>query len=63
MLLHFGELGAVASAQMSLLLAEGKFDAAESWLAMWERADPEPQHIDYYRARLQEARPGRRQKR
>jgi hypothetical protein len=28
--MHFGELGAVASAQMSLLLAEGKLDTAES---------------------------------
>lgn len=39
--MHFGEFGAVASAQVSLLIAEGKFDAAESWLEMWEQARKE----------------------
>jgi hypothetical protein len=61
--MHFGEFGAVASAQVSLLIAEERFDAAESWLEMWEQAHPEPLHIDYYRSMLRQARPGRRRKR
>ena len=61
--MHIGEFGAVAAAQASILIAEGKFDGAKSWLDMWEQVNPEHPHIDHYRGKLQEARRERRRKR
>lgn len=61
--MHVREFGAMAGAQVNILLVEGKFDGAESWLELWEQADPDHPHIDYYRDRLREARRSRRRKR
>jgi tetratricopeptide (TPR) repeat protein len=62
--MHLSEFGAVASAQVSIALAEGNLEAAESWLGMWEQAYPDHPHLEIFRNRLQQARrTGRKRRR
>lgn len=62
--MHFGEFGAVAGAQVNILLARGNLNSAESWLDIWEQAIPDHPHIELFRARLasERARSRRRRK-
>lgn len=60
--MHFGEFGALAGAQINLLIAEGKLDGAQSWLEMWERASPDHPNLDIYRGWLRDARRGQRRR-
>jgi tetratricopeptide (TPR) repeat protein len=47
--MHFSEFAAFAGAQIDLLVADGKPDAARQWVEMWERVDAEDPKVDYYR--------------
>jgi hypothetical protein len=50
--LHFSEFDQLCAAMIDLNLAEDKRETAESWLKMWESADPENPQLMPYRARL-----------
>jgi Flp pilus assembly protein TadD len=51
--LHFSEFAALAIAQIQLLLAERHPEAAQSWLEMWERVDPDHPQIPLMRQRIE----------
>lgn len=50
--LHHTEFAALCSAQIEVAMAENKNEGARSWLAMWERMDPNAPGIKVYAARL-----------
>lgn len=54
--LHFSEFGGLCMAEIELLLAEGNYKAARSWLEMWKAADPDNPQIARMRARISLAR-------
>ena len=49
---HHGEFGALAGAQIVVLLARGDQASARSWLEMWAAADSEHPEIAGWRRRL-----------
>jgi tetratricopeptide (TPR) repeat protein len=61
--MHQGEFGALAAAQVNILIVRGERDGARSWLAMWEQLDPDNPNIELFRARLKPARQGKGRKR
>jgi tetratricopeptide (TPR) repeat protein len=60
--IHVSEFTSLAAAQVSILLAEGKFDGATSWLELWQQADAEHPHLAYYWGKLREAQQSRRRR-
>jgi hypothetical protein len=60
--MHVSEFTSLAAAQVSILLAEGKFDGATSWLELWQQADAEHPHLAYYWGKLREAQQSRRRR-
>jgi tetratricopeptide (TPR) repeat protein len=50
--LHVAELGALCAAQIEVLLAEHRRDAARSWLELWAQVDPENPAVEVYRQQL-----------
>jgi hypothetical protein len=50
--LHISEFIALADAAIALLVAQGQFEGARAWLAMWERVEPDDPQIPRYRAML-----------
>jgi tetratricopeptide (TPR) repeat protein len=61
--MHISEFGALAAAQADIFIAEGKFDDAERWLELWERADPEHPHVAHSWGKLRNAKRVSRRKR
>ncbi|HVF11109.1 MAG TPA: tetratricopeptide repeat protein [Abditibacteriaceae bacterium] len=61
--LHFTEMAAWFAAQIELFLAQGNPDAARSWLAMWEQADPDAPALAGLRKRLRALTPTSRKTR
>ncbi|NJK63892.1 MAG: tetratricopeptide repeat protein [Synechococcaceae cyanobacterium SM2_3_1] len=54
--LHFSEFAALSQTYLQLLFAQKRLDAAQSWLSMWERADPDHPAQENWRMRLLMAR-------
>ncbi len=54
--LHFSEFAALSQSYLQLLLAQKRLDAAQAWLSMWERADPDHPAQEPWRMRLLIAR-------
>ena len=50
--LHRTEFGALAAAQLSLLLKTGELDGAATWLEMWKRLVPGDANIVHFERRL-----------
>jgi tetratricopeptide (TPR) repeat protein len=48
--LHVSEFTALAAAYIRLLVAQRKYDGAQSWLGMWERVEPDDPQLVQYRA-------------
>jgi tetratricopeptide (TPR) repeat protein len=51
---HFAEFAALCVAHIQLYLAEGLVEGAESWLGMWESADPDNPQITYWQEQVAE---------
>jgi tetratricopeptide (TPR) repeat protein len=58
--LHISEFGAVMGSQINIFIAQGNQTAAQTWLDMWQQADPDHPHIQLYQSRLLFARRRRR---
>ena len=50
--MHPSEFNALCMAEIELWLAEGKPDAAQTWVEMWERIDPENPELPRFRRRI-----------
>jgi len=51
--IHYKELGSICGVQIELALAHNERKAAESWLNIWEQADPENPKLELFRRRIQ----------
>jgi tetratricopeptide (TPR) repeat protein len=51
--LHVSEMAALCSAQIELLLKEGRRDSARSWFQIFEQVCPEHPHLEIFRPRVQ----------
>ncbi|MEM9903765.1 MAG: tetratricopeptide repeat protein [Cyanobacteria bacterium P01_D01_bin.44] len=50
---HFSEFAALMDAQIELEIARKNYQAAETWLDMWAKADPDHPLIEYWDERLE----------
>jgi Flp pilus assembly protein TadD len=50
--MHPSEFNVLCMAEIELCLADGKLDAARSWIEMWERVDPKNPEIPGFRRRI-----------
>ncbi len=50
--MHPSEFNALCMAQIELWLAEGKPEAAQTWIEMWERVDPTNPNLVHYRHKV-----------
>jgi tetratricopeptide (TPR) repeat protein len=50
--LHFTEFASLCMGQINLLLARGERQAAQSWLGLWEQADPDHPALAEWRRRV-----------
>jgi tetratricopeptide (TPR) repeat protein len=50
--MHVSELGALCGAQIELSVAQGREEAARSWLEMWKGADPDHPEVARWSLRL-----------
>ncbi len=51
--LHISEFQALAVAEIELALANGRIDAAKSWLGMWQQVDPDNPEPQEWEARIE----------
>jgi tetratricopeptide (TPR) repeat protein len=49
---HYSEFAALCVAQIELMIAERKFDGAQSWLRIWEQVIPDDPRQDVFRRQL-----------
>jgi len=54
--LHITEYAALCGAQIEIALARKNREAAQSWIQMWESADPDNPNLEIMRSRLERPR-------